>query len=546
VSFAIIFNYGNWAHAFAVATVAARGVTATFAAGAASIRLPAQPRCMATDSTADAGETYEALVEHVTRMTNVGNAAGLLNWDQQVMMPDAGTPARSQQTAALSAVHHEMLTDDDLADSLDALDGADLDDEQRAVVREVRREHERATRVPGDLVEEISETSSNALPVWQEAKREDDFEQFAPTLEKLVELKREYAEHIDPDRDPYAVLFEEYEPYLGLDTAERVLERLRDELVPLIDEISDSDADLASPFEGTYDEAAQEELVRDALDTLGYDWDRGRLDTAPHPFSMGTQFDARVTTRFTPEDPLDALGSTIHEFGHATYTQGLPQEHYGTPLGESRDLSVHESQSRLWENHVGRSRPFMDLFAPTVNDHLGTDVSPRELYEAANQIYPDNRIRVEADELTYHLHIILRFEIERDLISGDLDVSEVPRVWNDKMEEYLGVRPDTDSEGCLQDIHWTNGAFGYFPTYSLGSVLAAQIFAAAEDDLGELDADTRAGEFDPLREWLVENVHRHGCRYTTDDLVREATGEAFTADHFLDYARGKFGDLYGL
>jgi carboxypeptidase Taq len=501
---------------------------------------------MATDSTADTGETYAALVEHVTRMTNVQNAAGVLNWDQQVMMPDAGTPARSQQTAALSAVHHELLTDDDLAGYLDALDAGDLTPEQEAVVREVRREHERATRVPGDLVEEISETSSNALPVWQEAKGEDDFEKFAPTLEKLVELKREYAHHIDPDRDPYEVLFEEYEPYLGLDTAERVLERLREELVPLIDDVADSDADLASPFAGTYDEDAQETLVRDALDTLGYDWDRGRLDTAPHPFSMGTQFDARVTTRFNPEDPLDALGSTIHEFGHATYTQGLPQDHYGTPLGESRDLSVHESQSRLWENHVGRSRAFMDRFGPTVNDDLGTDVAARDLYEAANQIYPDNLIRVEADELTYHLHIILRFEIERDLLSGDLDVSEVPQVWNDKMEAYLGVRPETDAEGCLQDIHWTNGAFGYFPTYSLGSVLAAQLFAAAEDDLGDLDEKTRAGDFDPLRDWLVENVHQHGCRYTTDDLVEEATGEAFTADYFLDYAHDKFGDLYGL
>ena len=501
---------------------------------------------MATDSTADAGETYEALVEHVTRMTNVQNAAGILNWDQQVMMPDAGTPARSQQTATLSAVHHEMLTDDDLAGYLDTLDAADLTAEQAAVVREIRREHERATRVPGDLVEEISETSSNALPVWQEAKGNDDFEAFAPTLEKLVELKREYAHHIDPDRDPYEVLFEEYEPYLGLDTAERVLERLREELVPLIDDIADSDADLASPFAGTYDEERQEALVRDALDTLGYDWDRGRLDTAPHPFSMGTQFDARVTTRFNPEDPLDALGSNIPEYGHATYTQGLPQDHYGTPLGESRDLSVHESQSRLWENHVGRSRAFMDLFAPSVNDHLGTDVSARELYEAANQIYPDNLIRVEADELTYHLHIILRFEIERDLVSGDLEVSEVPQVWNDKMEEYLGVRPDTDAEGCLQDIHWTNGAFGYFPTYSLGSVLAAQLFAAAEDALGDVDEQTRAGEFDALHTWLTDNVHQHGCRYTTDDLVEEATGETFTADYFLEYAHDKFGTLYGL
>ena len=290
----------------------------------------------------------------------------------------------------------------------------------------------------------------------------------------------------------------------------------------------------------------QEAMVREALDVLGYDWDRGRLDTAPHPFSTGTQFDARVTTRFDPADPLGALGSTVHEFGHATYTLGLPDEHYGTPLGQSRDLSVHESQSRFWENHVGRTRAFADFFTPTVNDHLDTDLSARDLYEAANQIYPDNLIRVEADELTYHMHIILRFEIERDLISGDLDVEEVPGVWNDKMEEYLGVRPETDSEGCLQDIHWTHGSLGYFPTYSLGSVLAAQIFASAEDAIPDLDGKIRAGEFDPLHDWLTENVHQHGCRYETDDLVQEATGESFTADYFVEYANEKFGDLYEL
>ncbi|WP_247006481.1 carboxypeptidase M32 [Halorientalis litorea] len=495
---------------------------------------------------ATTGDTYEQFTDHVRRMTNVGNAAGLLNWDQQVMMPEGGTPARSQQTAALSAVHHEMLTDDALSDYLDDLEAAELDAEQAATVREIRREHERATRVPGDLVEEISETTSNALPVWEQAKGEDDFDAFAPTLEEILNLKREYADHIDPDRDPYEVLFEEYEPYLDIDTAERILERLRDELVPLIDAIAESDRTLADPFDGTYDEDTQRALVREALDELGYDWDRGRLDTAPHPFSMGTQFDARVTTRFAPEDPLDALGSTIHEFGHATYTLGLPQDHYGTPLGESRDLTVHESQSRLWENHVGRSRPFWDFLAPRVNDHLGVDADPATLHEAANQVDPANLIRVEADELTYHMHIILRFEIERDLVRGDLDVAEVPAVWNDKMEEYLGVRPDTDAEGCLQDIHWTNGAFGYFPTYSLGSVLAAQVFAAAEADLGSLDEDIHAGEFGTLHDWLTENVHSHGCRYETDALIREATGEDLTADYFLDYATGKFGDLYDL
>jgi len=496
---------------------------------------------MATDT-----DAYDDLLDHVRRLTYLRDADQVLGWDQQVMMPEGGTPARSKQSSALSSVTHDLLTDDEVGALVDDLEGADLDPGQAAVVREIRREHDRAVSVPNDLVEEISETASNALPVWEEARANDDFESFAPTLEKTVELKREYAAAIDPDRDPYEVLFEEYEPYLGLDTAERVLGRLREELVELIDAIDDSETELAAPFSGEYDPDDQEGLARAALDDLGYDWDRGRLDAAPHPFSTGTQFDARVTTRYDPADPLDALGSTIHEFGHATYTLGLPDEHYGTPLGSSRDLSVHESQSRLWENHVGRSRPFWEWFIPRVEEYLAVDVSPRRLYEAANRVDPDNLIRVEADELTYHLHIVLRFEIERDLVAGDLAVEEIPAVWNEKMEEYLGVRPETDSKGCLQDIHWTHGALGYFPTYSLGSVLAAQLYARADEAIDDLDGKIRDGEFDPLHEWLTETVHGHGCRYTTDELIREATGEPLTADYFLEYAREKFGTLYGL
>ncbi|WP_254273413.1 carboxypeptidase M32 [Haloarcula marina] len=495
-------------------------------------------------TTSETESTYEQFIDHVKRLHYVGDAGGVLQWDQQVMMPSGGTPARAKQSSALSTVHHDMLTDDRLGEWLDELDDADLEPEQEAVVREVRRDYERAVRVPSDLVERISEASSNALPVWEEAKAEDDFEMFADTLEEMVELRREYAAAIDPDRDPYEVLFEEYEPYLGIDTAEEILTRLRDELVPLIDDIADSDVTLADPFEGTYDDDTQQELVEEALDTLGYDWDHGRLDTAPHPFSTGTQFDARVTTRFEPDDPMGAIGSTIHEFGHATYTLGLPQEQYGTPLGDNRDLSVHESQSRFWENHVGRSRPFWDLFTDTANEHLGTDATPREFYEAANEVYEDNLIRVEADELTYHMHIILRFEIERDLIRGDLAVEDVPEVWNEKMAEYLGIRPDTDAEGCLQDIHWTNGAIGYFPTYTLGSVLAAQLDHHLRADVGDVDSLVREGDFGPVHEWLTENVHRHGARYETDDLIREATGESFTADYFLEYADAKYRDLY--
>ncbi|MFC7073334.1 carboxypeptidase M32 [Halovenus rubra] len=490
-------------------------------------------------------EVYEAFLEHVRKYNYVGDASGVLSWDQQVMMPEGGTPARSKQSSTLSTVHHELLTDDKLSEWLDELDGT-VDDEQQAVVREVRRSHERANAIPEDLVKRLSEASSNALPVWEEAKAKSDFSLFEETLEELVELRREYAAAIDPDRDPYEVLFEDYEPYIDIDTAEAILTELREELPALIDAIAESDVEPADPFEGEYDAETQESLVTEALDTLGYDWDRGRLDTAPHPFSTGTQFDARVTTRFAPDDPMGAIGSTIHEFGHASYTLGLSDDDYGTPLGDSRDMTVHESQSRLWENHVGRSKPFWRLFASEVEEQFGITASPQAFYEHANEVYDDNMIRVEADELTYHMHIVVRFEIERDLIRGDLDVSEVPQVWNDKVEEYLGVRPDNDAEGCLQDIHWTHGNFGYFPTYSLGSVLASQLFGAAERELGDLDDDIESGNFDRLYGWLNENVHEHGCRYTTTDLIEEATGEAFTAEYFLDYANKKYGNLYNL
>ena len=488
---------------------------------------------------------YEKLLEQYERATYLGDANGVLSWDQEVMMPEGGTPARSKQRGAVSAAAHELLVDDDVGAWLATLVEAELSAGKRAAVREIRRQYERKVRVPTDLVEEISEATSDAHPVWQEARGNDDFDAFAPTLERLLELKREYAAHIDPDADPYAVLFAEYEPYLDLDTAERILESLREGLVPLIDAVRDAERDLYS-VEGTFPESEQSALAREALETLGYDFERGRLDTAPHPFSSGTQFDARVTTRFDESEPLDSLGSTIHEFGHAVYTQGLPREAYGSPLGEHRGLTVHESQSRLFENHVGRSEPFWAFFTPRFNDRYGTDLTPRQAYEAVNQVYEDNCIRVEADELTYHLHIVIRFEIERELLVGDLDVSEVPAAWNDRMESYLGVRPETDSEGCLQDIHWSHGAFGYFPTYSLGSVLAAQLYAAAERELDGLDSKISAGEFGPLHEWLDDAVRQHGCRYMTDELIERATGEPFTADYFLAYAESKFGELYGL
>ena len=510
---------------------------------------------MATDAAADPEEAsdvpdaYDALLDRVRRWNTLGSAAGVLGWDQQVMMPEGGTPARSKQLSTISSIRHDMLTDEETGDLLDELIAADLTDEQAAVVREVRRDYERADAVPVELVDAISETGSEALQAWEEAKAEDDFETFAPYLEKHVELKREYAEHIDPNRDPYEVLFEDYEPCLSMERAESILEELREALVPMIEAIRESDRELAvDTFEGAFPEADQEELAHETLELLDYDFDRGRLDVSSHPFTSGNQFDCRVTTRFDESDPLGAIGSTIHEYGHAQYNLGLPQDHWATPLGESRDLSVHESQSRLWENHVGRSRAFWETFLPVFQAQFPEtdDASVEDAYEAFNQVYEDNLIRVEADELTYHLHIIVRFEIERDLIRGDLAVEDVPKTWNDKYEEYLGVRPETDSEGCLQDIHWSHGNFGYFPTYSLGSVMAAQLYAAADEAIDALDDQIAAGEFDALHDWLGENVHRHGSRYETNELVKRATGDDFSADAFLTYVEEKYGELYDL
>jgi carboxypeptidase Taq len=444
--------------------------------------------------------------------------------------------------SALSETTHELLTDDEVGEWLADLDEADLTPEQAANVREIRRDYERREAVPQALAGEISETSSENQRIWQEAKADSDFAAYAPRLEKTRDLQVRRAEHIDPEKSPYEVMYDDGHPYLPIDTVERIFERLAEEIPPMVATLREAEADLA-----TVEEPADEELQRDiserALDFLGYDRSRGRLDTAPHPFMAGNQFDARVTTRFNPEDPMDPLTATIHELGHATYQLGLPQEHYGTPLGESVG-SIHESQSRFWENHVGRTKPFWEAFLPEIEDIDGYDVTPQEAYEAANQIYPDNCIRVEADELTYHMHIILRSEIGRQFVEGDLAVEDVPAVWNDKMDEYLGVRPETDAEGCLQDIHWTS-RFAAFQGYTIGSVLAAQLNAAVRDDL-DVDGLVRAGEFEPIHDWMTEHVHSHGQRYTTPELIERATGEPLTVDYFLEYAREKFSDLYGV
>jgi carboxypeptidase Taq len=499
---------------------------------------------MATRDAQAAREAYQSLSDRYERIVDLRQTSRLLNWDQQVTMPDAGTPARASQLSTLSAIAHDLLTDQAVKNDLQALAEADLADEERAVVREIRRQHDRAVDVPEHIVEALSTTQTEAQETWKEAKAADDFAAFAPSLVELRDLHCERATCIDPEQPPYEVLYEETQPYLPYERTAEIFEELREGLVPLIEEIRESGVDPAWPFNGEYEDDTQRALSEAVLDLLGYDRDRGRLDTAAHPFMSGNQFDARITTRFKRSDPLDALTATIHEFGHATYELGLPEEAYGSPLGQSRSSGVHESQSRFWENHVGRTRAFWELFHPTFVEQCPEheDTTPEELYQAANKVRPDNLIRVEADEITYHMHVILRCEIDRAFVSGEIEAEEIPRLWNEKMAEYLGVTPETDAEGCLQDIHWSYG-FAGFHGYTIGSVLAAQLDAAMREEL-DVDGLIRDGEFEPIHDWLTERVHRHGCRYRTEELIERATGEPLTAEYFLDYVREKFGDLY--
>jgi carboxypeptidase Taq len=498
----------------------------------------------------DSRAAYDAIEKRAARVGTLETIDNLLFWDQQVMMPSGGTPGRSKQRGLVSTLQQEAYTGE-TGTLLDAVDEAELDEGERAIVREVRREHERRAAVDADLLGEINAVISEANDAWEEARANDAFETFAPHLERLVDLRREQAHQIDADREPFQAILGEYEPYLDVELVEEILDDLKAELVPLIEDIRESDVDLGGPFvdRGPYDTDDQMALSKDALTFVGCDWAHGRLDTAPHPFSFGNTHDMRITTRFDEASPVSGLMSSLHEFGHATYEWGLDEAAFPNPLGQSRSHGIHESQSRFWENHVGRTEAFWEAFLPTAAEQFPAleGLSAREAYEAANQVDETNLIRVAADEVTYHLHIAVRFEIERDLVNGDIDVADVPEVWDDKYEEYLGIRPDSDSEGCLQDIHWSIGRIGSFQGYTLGTVLAAQLERALEADLGEsVESLVADGRYDDLLAWMEANVHEHGKRYPTDELVEVATGEPLTADDFLDYVDEKYTDLYDL
>jgi carboxypeptidase Taq len=489
-------------------------------------------------------DAHEALREHLQSIHALDRTADVLRWDQETTMPPGGIEARAGELAKLATIQHDAWIGEDTEQLLERARSQAETGPERALVRETSRIRERKVRVPEELIEEITEATSRAQAAWEQAKRDDDFEPFADHLERVVGLKHRYADAIDPDRRAYAVLFEDFEPWMDLDDALAIVDDVAEgarELLAQAPEPGEQASEDA--LAGPWPEDTQRALLEELLATLGYDFDRGVLGDAEHPFSIGNRHDARIATNLHSDDLMSGLTSTVHEFGHALYTQGLPEHTFGTPLGASRDLVVHEANSRLWENHVARSRAFWRELAPRLEGAFDRPVDPEAGWRAANVVQP-SLIRVDADEISYHLHIKLRVELERELIRGELAVDELPQRWNDEMEALLGVRPDNDREGVLQDVHWSHGSIGYFPTYTLGSALAAQFTRALANDVGPLAKLVREGRYGEIAEWLGTNVHQHGSRYKTNALIERATGSELSAEAFLGHARERFGRLW--
>jgi len=499
-------------------------------------------------------QAYQELIGRVREASVLGSCASVLGWDERTYLPRQGAAHRAEQMALLARLTHERLTAPRLGELLAELAGSDLvrepDSEAAANVREIRRSYERAVKLPPELVEQLARVTTHAQQAWQQARADSDFQQFRPWLEQIVALKRQEAQAVDYQAAAYDALLDEYEPGATAAEITRLFAALRQELAPLVAAIAASGRKAPSEIlKREYPVDRQAIFGQAAAAAAGFDFDAGRLDVTTHPFCTGLgPGDCRICTRYHARHFNDGFFGILHEAGHGIYEQNLPREHHGTPLGEAASLGIHESQSRLWENQVGRSRPFWEHFFPRARQVFVStlrDVRLDDFLFAINEVQP-SYIRVEADEATYNLHIILRFELEQALISGDLQPADVPGAWNEKFEQMLGLKVPDAAHGCLQDIHWSSGGIGYFPTYTLGNLYAAQLMEQAHHDLGDLDADFRRGDFGGLKGWLNDKIHRHGRRFRAGVLCQRVTGRPLDHQPLLRYLRGKYGPLYGI
>jgi carboxypeptidase Taq len=497
---------------------------------------------------------YEELIRRFKEYSLLGSCASVLVWDERTYMPHNGSALRGEQMAVLARLTHEMLTAPEVGRLLAEVESARPDQNQdgtaAANAREIRRLYERAVKLPKSLVEELARVTTRAQQVWQEARQNQDFASFQPYLDQIVRLKRQEADAIGYQTNPYDALLDEFEPGATAAEITRIFAELRQELVPLVQAITTSPRrPRGDILEREYPIERQEIFGQAAAAAIGFDFRAGRLDKTTHPFCSGMgPGDCRITTRYNPRRFNDAFFGILHEAGHGLYEQNLDHDQFGTPAGAAVSLGIHESQSRLWENLVGRGRPFWEHFFPRARqvfvDAL-QDVTLDEFIFAINDVQP-SFIRVEADEVTYNIHIILRFELEQALIQGDLSSADVPAAWNERFQKSFGLTPSNDALGCLQDVHWSSGGIGYFPTYTLGNMYAAQLMDQARADLGDLDGDFRRGDFGRLKGWLGEKVHRHGQRYRAGELCQRITGKPLSHKPLLSYLRRKYAPLYGI
>ncbi|MBI1248892.1 carboxypeptidase M32 [bacterium] len=503
---------------------------------------------------ADHQKIFQQLCDHYRETAKLENIGHLLGWDERVMLPENAGEFRAEQISLLSGIIHDRNTDPHVGEWLEQLIDSPLVEEANspaeATIRRLKSDYLKQVKLPKRLVEEFSHARIIGQQNWVKARADDNFGAFEPVLDKLVSLSREMAEAIGYEGEQYDALLDFYEPEAKTAQVREVLNTLKDQLVPLVAEIKESGR---SPnmdiLKRTYPRAEQEKFGTEAASKIGFDFTSGRLDVTHHPFctTIGP-YDVRITTRYDENFFPSAFFSTLHEAGHGIYEQGLSKDWFGLPPGNSASLGIHESQSRLWENIVGRSYAFWSHFYGEAKKSFPealSDTPIGDFHFAINEVTP-SLIRVEADEATYNLHIIIRFELEQALLSGDLPVKDLPGAWNEKYTQQLGITPHNDADGCLQDVHWSAGLMGYFPTYSLGNIYSAQLIEQAREDLGDLDAMFAAGEFAPLLGWLRENVHQEGQCYPAAELVERVCGDPIDSTPLIRYLRAKLGPLYGI
>ncbi|HSH03348.1 MAG TPA: carboxypeptidase M32 [Anaerolineae bacterium] len=500
------------------------------------------------------GEKFALLEEKLKEVWDLSVVMELLGWDQEVNMPAGAGEARGAHLATLSKIHHERLTSAEMGELLAAaqaeVKGQRSDGYAPSLVRVGQRKFDQATKLPTELVMELTRLRSLAQSAWVKARNEDDYGLFQPWLEKLVDLVQQEAGYLGYEEHPYDALLDQYEPEMTTAEVAKLFAELRKELVPLVHEIQ-ARADVVDNriLFGHFPEEAQSALGRKISGAVGFDYSHGRLDSSVHPFATSfTSHDVRLTTRYNEDYFGASFFGIMHETGHGLYEQGFDAQFHRTPLADGASLGIHESQSRLWENMVGRSRHFWRYALPLAQEAYPDSLSGVEFeafYRAINQVTP-SMIRVEADEVTYNLHIMLRFEIEQGLLTGDINPADLPDYWNSRMESYLGIRPKTNREGVLQDIHWAIGLFGYFPTYALGNLMAAQLYDCFLADHPDFPQEMEKGEFSTLLQWMREHVHRHGATYTPQVLMQKVTGEGVKVAPFMRYLRQKYSDIYGL